>query len=247
MYYFFKYSSPSSHFVTQLLIKLSQLDSNFNNKNDPWEFSLDIDDSDLRLTPVLHSSSSTSVEPSSLTLNPVRIILGLTGIVQQAKLLKENVFILNSEGALMSTQEYMQKVVEDVGEDEDFNSRAWVNATNYVIVNGGTVTGCLGDIDNFLKNGKLEQVVGIVKSCSPNVIGDLTVTINNLSGTIPRTIHYKAIVKGGYGNDITIGAAMILVNVSVFTLKPSMHYLNITKKNVVKVFHKDTVLASGSG
>ncbi|GJT25661.1 transposase, MuDR, MULE transposase domain protein [Tanacetum coccineum] len=101
----------------------------------------------------------------------------------------------------MSTQEYMQKVVEDVGEDTDFNSGAWVSATNYVNAFGGTVTGCLGDIDNFLKKGKL--------------------------GT-------------NYEKDITVGAAMILVNVSVFTPKPSKHYLNITKRNVVEVFRKDT-------
>ncbi|GKE48771.1 hypothetical protein Tco_1480029 [Tanacetum coccineum] len=169
--------------------------------------------------------SSTYVEPSPLTLNPVRIIPGPAGIVQQAKpsgycpnpfrikpgpagivhqvkLLKENVFILDSDGALMSTQEYMQKVVEDVGEDADFNSGAWVSATNYVNAFGATVTRCLGDIDNFLKKGKLEQVVAIVKS---------------------------------------LGAAMILANVSVFTPKPSKHYLNITKRNVVEVFRKDTV------
>nr|GEX15486.1 reverse transcriptase domain-containing protein [Tanacetum cinerariifolium] len=115
--------------------------SNFNDENDPWEFSLNIDDSDLHLTPVLRSSSSTRVEPSILTpspfrivpcpagivqlssstrvepssstSNPVRIIPGLAGIVQQAKMLKEKVFILDSDGALMLTQEYMQKVVED--------------------------------------------------------------------------------------------------------------------------------------
>ncbi|GKE00949.1 hypothetical protein Tco_1388932 [Tanacetum coccineum] len=46
------------------------------------------------------------------------------GIVQQAKMLKENVFIFDSDEALMSTQEYMQKVVEDVGEDDDFKSGA---------------------------------------------------------------------------------------------------------------------------
>nr|GEX15933.1 protein ABHD11 isoform X1 [Tanacetum cinerariifolium] len=43
------------------------------------------------------------------------------------------------------------------------------------------------------------------------------------------------------------GAAMILKNVSVFTPKPSEHYLNITMRNVVKVFHKDIVLGSGTG
>ncbi|GJS73280.1 hypothetical protein Tco_0706121 [Tanacetum coccineum] len=241
------------------------MDSNFTNENDPWEYNLDIDDSDLHLTPVLRSSSSAHVEPSPYipnpviiipglagvvqlsnsicvessfsTTNPVRIIPGPAGLVQRAKLLKENVFILDPDGALMSTQEYMQKVVEDVGEDADFNSGAWVSATNYVNAFGGTVTGCLGDIDNFLKKGKLEQVVAIVKSCSPNALGDLNVTLKDLSGTVPRTIHYKVLDVGSYEKDITVGAAMILANVSVFTPKPSKHYLNITKRNVVEVFH----------
>ncbi|GJS39681.1 hypothetical protein Tco_0564724 [Tanacetum coccineum] len=127
------------------------MDSNFNNENEPWEFSLDIDDSDLHLTPVVRSSSSTHVEPSPYTSNPVTIIPGPAGIVQQAKLLKERDILLGWDGAVMSTQEYMQKVVEDVDEDDDFNSGAWVSATNYVNAFGGTVTGCLGDIDNFLK------------------------------------------------------------------------------------------------
>ncbi|GKA03071.1 hypothetical protein Tco_0675852 [Tanacetum coccineum] len=174
-------------------------------------------------------------------LKEVRIIPGPVGLVQRAKLLKENVFILDPDGALMSTQEYMQKVVEDVGEDADFNSGAWVSATNYVNAFGGTVTGCLGDIDNFLKKGKLEQVVAIVKSCSPNALGDLNVTLKDLSGTVPGTIHYKVLDVSSYENDITVGAAMILANVSVFTPKPSKHYLNITKRNVVEVFRKDTV------
>ncbi|GJU71514.1 hypothetical protein Tco_1262919 [Tanacetum coccineum] len=176
---------------------------------------------------VVQLSNSICVEPSSSTPNPVRIIPGPAGLVQRSKLPKENVFILDPDGALMSTQEYMQKVVEDVGEDADFNSGAWVSATNFVNAFGGTVTGCLGDIDNFLKKGKLEQVVAIVKSCSPNALGDLNVTLKDLSGTVPETIHYKVL-------DITVGAAMILANVSVFTPKPSKHYLNITKRNVVR-------------
>ncbi|GJV84976.1 GPCR kinase, partial [Tanacetum coccineum] len=66
--------------------------------------------------------------------------------------------------------------------------------------------------------GKLDQVVAIVKSCSPNDIGDLTVTMKDLSSTIPEAIHYKVIGDGGYGKDINVGAAMILVDVSVLAL-----------------------------
>nr|GEV55335.1 hypothetical protein [Tanacetum cinerariifolium] len=162
-----------------------KMDSNFTNENDPWEYSLDIDDSDLHLTLLL-----------------LRIIPDPAGLVQRAKLLKENVFILDPDEALMSTQEYMQKVVEDVGEDADFNS--------------GT--------------GKLKQTVAILKSCSSNAFGYLNVTLKDLSGTVPGTIHYKVLDVGSYEKDIIVGAAMILANVSVFTPKQSKHYLNITKE-----------------
>ncbi|GKE58427.1 hypothetical protein Tco_1497612, partial [Tanacetum coccineum] len=64
-------------------------------------------------------SSSTRVEPSPSTPNPVRIVPGLAGIIQQAKLLKDKDILLGWDGAVMSTQEYMKKVVEDVGDDED--------------------------------------------------------------------------------------------------------------------------------
>ncbi|GJW43932.1 ribonuclease H-like domain-containing protein [Tanacetum coccineum] len=154
---------------------------------------------------------------------------------------------LEEEARDEKEREYMKKVVEDVGEDEDFKSGSWVSATDYVNANGGIVSGCLGDIKNFLNSRKLDQVVAIIKSCSPNVISDLTVTMKDLSGTIPGTIHHKVIGEGGYEKDIIVGAALILANVSVFSPKPSMHYINITKRNVVKVFRKDTFPRSESG
>nr|GEY61396.1 hypothetical protein [Tanacetum cinerariifolium] len=141
------------------------------------------------------------------------IIPGPAGLVQQSKQLKENIFILDSDGALMSTQEYMQKVVDDVNEDDDFNSGAWISATNYVISTGGTLTECLWDINNFLKKRKLDQVVAIVKSCSPNYFGDLNVTMKDLSCTVRGTVYYKFLDVGSYGKDITVEAPMILANV----------------------------------
>ncbi|GKF41361.1 hypothetical protein Tco_0124703 [Tanacetum coccineum] len=159
----------------------------------------------------MRPSSSTRVETSPSTQNLVRIIPRRADIVQAVKLLKQKDIILGLDGAIMSTQEYIKKVVEDVGEDEDFKSGSWVNATDYVNANGGTMSGCLGDIKNFLKNGKLDQVVEIVKSCSPNVI---TVAMKDLA---------------------------------VFSPKPTMHYFNITMRNMVKVSRKDTAPESGSG
>ncbi|GJX33868.1 retrotransposon protein, putative, ty1-copia subclass [Tanacetum coccineum] len=95
---------------------------------------------------------------------------------------------------------------------------------------GGTITGCLGDIDNFLKKEKLEQVVAIVKSCSPNAPGDLNVTLKDLSGTVPEIIHYKVLDVGSYEKDITVGAAMILIQ--DYALESATRILNMvpTKK-----------------
>nr|GFB37678.1 hypothetical protein [Tanacetum cinerariifolium] len=40
----------------------------------------------------------------------------------------------------MSTQEYIRKVVEDVGEDDDFMRASWLSAIDYVNVDGRIVT-----------------------------------------------------------------------------------------------------------
>ncbi|GJY44533.1 hypothetical protein Tco_0432746 [Tanacetum coccineum] len=179
---------------------------------------------------------------------PVRIIRDPAGIVQEAKLLKQRDILLGWDEAVLSTQEYVKIVVEDVGEDKDFKRASWVSAVEFVNANDeGIVNRCLGDIENYLKNGKLKHVFAIIKSCTLNAIGDLTVTLKDLSGTIDGIIHHKVIDEGGYGKDITVRSALILANVFVFSPKPSKHYLNITMRNVVKVFHKDLVSGNGSG
>ncbi|GKE78871.1 hypothetical protein Tco_1544991 [Tanacetum coccineum] len=166
------------------------------------EQALDIDDSDLQLTPI-----------------PIRIIQGHAGIVQTAKLSK---LVDTREGgkeSVMSTQEYIRKVIEDVGKDDDFTSASWLSAIDYVNVDGGIVTDCFGDVKKFIKNGKLEKVVAVIKSCTPNALGDLTVTLKDLSGTIFDTIHYKVLTKERFAKTITIGATLILHNVSVLSPK----------------------------
>ncbi|GJS45692.1 hypothetical protein Tco_0595813 [Tanacetum coccineum] len=102
-------------------------------------------------------------------------------IVQAAKLRKITDIREGGEEFVLSTHEYIKKVVEDVGEDEDFMRGPWVSAVEFVKVNwgggGGHVGGYLGNIKNYLKNGKLHQVVAIIKSCTPNALDDLTVTL----------------------------------------------------------------------
>nr|GEW79530.1 transposase, MuDR, MULE transposase domain protein [Tanacetum cinerariifolium]GEZ48159.1 transposase, MuDR, MULE transposase domain protein [Tanacetum cinerariifolium] len=145
----------------------------------------------------------------------------------------------------MSTQEYIRKVIKDVGEDDDFMRVPWLNEIDYVNVDGEIVTSCFGDVKKFIKNEKLEKIVAVIKSCTSNALGDLTVTLKDLSGTIFDIIHYQVLIKERFANAFTVGSALILHNVSVFSPKQSTHrYLNITKKNMVKVFHKDVGLHS---
>nr|GEZ92799.1 hypothetical protein [Tanacetum cinerariifolium] len=87
------------------------MDSDLNIQDDQWELSLDIDDFDLRLTLILRPSSSTHVETSPTTQKPVRIIPRHAGIVQQAKKLKQRDILLGWDGAVMSTQEYIKKLL----------------------------------------------------------------------------------------------------------------------------------------
>ncbi|GJW61891.1 hypothetical protein Tco_0111226 [Tanacetum coccineum] len=208
--------------------------------NHEWEEGLDIDDYDILLTLVVRPTNNPHIVPDittatqtlissqnhqvdtydeceqaldiddshlRLTLVPIRIIPGPAGIVQTSKICKLADTREGGEESIMSTQEYIIKVIEDVGEDDDFTRRRGL--------------ACL-----------------IIKSC--NALGDVTLTLKDLSGTISGTIHYKVLTKERFAKAITVGAALILHNVFVFSPKQSTHhYLNVTKKNMVKVFHKD--------
>nr|GFB22047.1 transposase, MuDR, MULE transposase domain protein [Tanacetum cinerariifolium] len=117
---------------------------------------------------------------------------------------------------------------------------SWLIVVEYVNVDGGIMNGCFGDVNKFLKNEKLDKVVGIIKSCTPNALGNLTITLKDLYGLIFDTIHYKMLTEERFATTIIVGAYLILHNESVFSPKQSTHhYPNITKRNMVTVFYKD--------
>ncbi|GJR48045.1 RNA-directed DNA polymerase, eukaryota [Tanacetum coccineum] len=108
-----------------------------------------------------------------------------------------------------------------------------------ILVNGSPTK---DDMKKHCIKGKLELVVGVFKSCTPNSLGDMAVTLKDPTGTMGGTIHYKVFQNedDGYAKSIKVGSVLILRNVSVWTPKPSQHYLNITIRNIVKVFDNDT-------
>ncbi|KAK9062759.1 hypothetical protein SSX86_019949 [Deinandra increscens subsp. villosa] len=172
-------------------------------------------------------------------------IPGPAGIIQAAKLRKtrdiEN--RQGQEGDLMATQEYIRKVVEDPNEDDDFKRNPWLSAIEFLYDNGSMFySACdapLGEINKYQNNGKLDQVVAVIKSCTPNELGDMTVTLKDPTGTVSGTVHHKVFTEGDIRKGVCVGSVLVLHKVSVFSPSRSTHYLNVTKKNLVKVFYKD--------
>nr|GEY66154.1 transposase, MuDR, MULE transposase domain protein [Tanacetum cinerariifolium] len=162
--------------------------------NHEWEEGLDIDDFDLLLTLIILPTNNTHIVPEITT----------TQTLVSSKNNQVDNYVEGGEESVMSTQEYIRKVIEDVGEDDDFTRVSLLSVIDYVSVDGGIVTGCFGDVKKFLKNVKLEQIVAVIKSCTPNALGDLTVTLKDFSGTISGTIHYKVLTEERFTKTFTV-------------------------------------------
>ncbi|KAL0397289.1 UNVERIFIED_CONTAM: hypothetical protein Scaly_0177300 [Sesamum calycinum] len=88
------------------------------------------------------------------------------------------------------------------------------------------------------------EVVAVVKSCTPNGLGGLMVLLKDPTGTVGASIHHKVLSESEFGKNISIGSVLILQKVAVFAPVRSAHYLNITLKNMVKVFSQDSCSTS---
>ncbi|GJY82092.1 transposase, MuDR, MULE transposase domain protein [Tanacetum coccineum] len=195
-------------------------------ENHEWEYLLDIDDSDLQLSAPLHLSNSSN-----------------TSLLQTQEMYVDE----KATRIIPGPAEYVRKLIGDVSETDDFKLRPWITALEFINDNRKIGGGCFGDIKSYLKKGKFEKVVAIITSCTPNVLGDINVTLKDPSGTYFGTIHYEVLLDDGYDKAIKVGYALILHNVSVFCDKSSYYYLNIITKNLVKIFQKDTVVEDADG
>ncbi|GKE87383.1 hypothetical protein Tco_1564858 [Tanacetum coccineum] len=163
--------SNNPHIVSEITTTIQTMISSQNHQvdnYDEWEEGLDIDVSDLRLTPIIHPSNNPHIDNTRSCW-----------YCSKAKLCKLADTRESGEESVMSTQEYIIKFIEDVGEDDDFMRAPWLSVLDRVHVDGGIVVGCFGDVKKFLKNGKLEKVVAVIKSCTLNALGDLTVTLKD--------------------------------------------------------------------
>lgn len=145
------------------------------------------------------------------------------------------------------TQEYIRRALENGDEDDgDFTLDPWVCAVEFVrrqgLVDGDGVA--IGTPLCSIKRGtvpdKVSQVVAIVKSCTPNGLGDMMVTLKDPTGTVDATIHRKVLQEKDFGKEISVGSVLILQKVAVFSPSRCTCYLNITLNNIIKVISKDS-------
>ncbi|XP_030460006.1 uncharacterized protein LOC115680345 [Syzygium oleosum] len=152
------------------------------------------------------------------------------------------------DATAVPTQEYIRRALEDGDEDDgDFTLDPWVCAVEFVrrqgLVDGDGVA--IGTPLCSIKRGttapdKVSQVVAIVKSCTPNGLGDMMVTLKDPTGTVGATIHRKVLREKGFAKEISVGAVLILQKVAVFSPSRCTCYLNITSNNIIKVIAKDS-------
>ncbi|GKC35493.1 hypothetical protein Tco_1047877, partial [Tanacetum coccineum] len=108
-----------------------------------------------------------------------RIIPGPVGILQKALARKKIDVQAGGHDNILTTQKYVKKVNEDVSEVDHFMQGPWLQAIVYLRGEGVIASGCLGDMKKYYIKGKLELAVGVVKSCTPNSLGDMTVTLKD--------------------------------------------------------------------
>ncbi|CAH8355866.1 unnamed protein product [Eruca vesicaria subsp. sativa] len=179
------------------------------------------------------------------------LIPGPAGTVQVAirRKMNKDPKSFDEHGEPIPTQEFICKAAEEPDwDDKDFSDDPWLSAVDYIrrqglLSKGGNAIGTpLSEIKSVCCSwGKVDQVVAIVKTCTPNGLGDIMVTLKDPTGTIDASVHRKVISESEFGRDIRVGAVVILNKVAVCAPSRSSRYLNITLKNVSKVvITKDT-------
>ncbi|KAG0497321.1 hypothetical protein HPP92_002012 [Vanilla planifolia] len=124
-------------------------------------------------------------------------------------------------------------------EDGDFKLNPWMCALRFV-GSDSSISCPISSIKSLRKGAeRIPQVVGIIKSCTPNGFGDLFVMLKDPTGTIDAVVHRKASLEEKIGGDISVGCILILEQVVAFSSDRSACYLNIMPRNVVKLIMKD--------
>ncbi|KAL2943428.1 Uncharacterized protein RDABS01_031776 [Bienertia sinuspersici] len=188
--------------------------------DNPW-VSLDIDETDLSSSPSSSVSLLRRCNNHPPSLSPRHVIPGPAAAIQAAMHRKTR-FDVNSKQPLdsqISTQEYHRRLQQDSGDE-------------FLRVLDRTP---LSQIKKCVNAARINWVVAIVKSCTPNGLGDMRMTLKDPTDTIDATVHGKVLTLGNIGKSMTVGSVLVLQKVVAFSSSCMSCYLNITRSNIVKV------------
>ncbi|CAL9108036.1 unnamed protein product [Musa textilis] len=182
--------------------------------------------------PFVHRSAK---EPSPLSAITTPLIPGPAGAVQAA--MRRQSASARRDSPLSDDHRMDDRGMDLDEEDGDFKLNPWLCALEFL----GEDCDLVWPIDSIKTRAtaRVPQVVGIVKSCSPNGLGNLFLTLKDPTGSIGASIHHGVFSDCNLDGDITVGCALILKQVVAFCPARSIRYLNATSKNVVKLINKD--------
>nr|CAD1817781.1 unnamed protein product [Ananas comosus var. bracteatus] len=201
-----------------------------------WEDAIDVDDSDLLLLPRSSSSSSSYLPP----LRPCSQTLTLTPTTPNPPPPKPSLAAAGPASSWTRRRRsglYAPEILRPLRRCRLASSALGEHHAASVRRIGSIKTSSIDRIPYFKKLG--DQVVGVVKSCTPNGLGDLFLTLKDPTGMIGAFVHRKVISDGNLGGGISVGCVLILKQVVVFCPARSVCYLNVTINNIVKLFTKD--------
>nr|GEV54610.1 hypothetical protein [Tanacetum cinerariifolium] len=78
-----------------------------------------------------------------------RIIPGPVGILHEVMMRKKVDVQAGGHENILTTQEYVKKVNEDVSEYDNFTEGPWLSVIVHLHEQGAIASGCLGDVDKF--------------------------------------------------------------------------------------------------
>ncbi|KAL3639435.1 hypothetical protein CASFOL_017342 [Castilleja foliolosa] len=117
----------------------------------------------------------------------------------------------NCDG-LIPTQEYIRRAMDDTAEfDGDFTLQPWISALQFLGSKDGVIKSTpVSSIKKCLNGDKVVQVVAVIKSCTPNGLGGLIVSLKDPTGTVGGSIHHKVLSESECGKNLTVGSVVIL-------------------------------------
>ncbi|XP_027907620.1 uncharacterized protein LOC114166932 [Vigna unguiculata] len=137
-----------------------------------------------------------------------------------------------------NTQEFMNKMAA-ASHARDFYSNAWKWAEQFIKHHALVQDRDIKNITPLSQRKSLERMpfmACVVKECKPNGLGDMLITMKDPSDIAKASIHNKVLKDAEFGSDVAVGSVLLLKEVAVFKHPRLIQYLNITLRNIVKVF-----------